>query len=189
MWGQVSMCKALQAFLSGRTVKVVDFNAETVLSLAEVLERFSEGVAFFTETVATENLEFSEAVEEMTAASPLNDGTIRGTVTIEENGDIHITRAQPVDTVHGLVEDCAAPDPEENDTEEGQKVEYKAKNRNNKTVEDVEREYQNRKITDVGKLRSLRNAGWSLAKIADEFRCSRGTVYNALRRLEAEEEA
>lgn len=109
MWGQVSMRKALQTFLSGRAVKVVDFNAETVLSLAEVLERFSEGVAFFTETVAVENLEFEEAVEEMTAASPLNDGTIRGTVTIVENGDIHITRAQPVDTVHGLVEDCTAP--------------------------------------------------------------------------------
>lgn len=182
MWGQVSMNKALRAFLSGRTVKVVDFNAETVLSLAEVLERFSEGVAFFTETVATENLEFSEAVEEMTAASPLNDGTIRGTVTIEENGDIHITRAQPVSTVHGLVEDCAAPDPEQNDTEEGQKVEYKAKNRNNKTVEDVEREYQTRKIDDLGKLRSLRDAGWPVKKIAEEFRCSDQTVRNTMKR-------
>ena len=115
MWGQVSMNKALRAFLSGRTVKVVDFNAETVLSLEKVLQRFEQGAAFFTEMVATENLEFSEAVEEMTAASPLNDGTIRGTVTIVENGDIHITRAQPVNTVHGLVEDCAAPDPEDND--------------------------------------------------------------------------
>lgn len=182
MWGQVSMNKALRVFLSGRTVKVVDFNAETVLTLSEVLERFSEGVAFFTETVATENLEFSEAVEEMTAASPLNDGTIRGTVTIEENGDIHITRAQPVDTVHGLVEDCAAPDPEENDTEEGQKVEYKAKNRNNKTVEDVEREYQSRKITDIGKLKACRAAGWTLKKLADEFHCSTQTVRNTLTR-------
>ena len=182
MWGQVSINKALRAFLSGRTVKVVDFNAETVLSLAEVLERFSEGVAFFTETVATENLEFSEAVEEMTAASPLNDGAIRGTVTIAENGDIHITRAQPVSTVHGLVEDCAAPDPEQNDIEEGQKVEYKAKNRNNKTVEDVEREYQSRKITDIGKLKACRAAGWTLKKLADEFQCSTQTVRNALTR-------
>ena len=182
MWGQVSMNKALRAFLNGRTVKVVDFNAETVLSLAEVLERFSEGVALFTETVATENLEFSEAVEEMTAASPLNDGTIRGTVTIEENGDIHITRARPVDTVHGLVEDCAAPDPEQNDSEEEQKVEYKAKNRNNKTVEDVERKYQSRKITDIGKLKACRAAGWTLKKLADEFQCSTQTVRNTLTR-------
>ena len=176
MWGQVSMNKALRAFLSGRTVKVVDFNAETVLSLAEVLERFSEGVAFFTETVATENLEFSEAVEEMTAASPLNDGTIRGTVTIVENGDIHITRAQPVDTVHGLVEDCAAPDPEQS----------APKKRGKKTVDDVEREYANRKITDLEGLRALRAAGWPVKKIAEEFRCSEATVYNTLKKLEAE---
>ena len=65
MWGQVSLNKALQAFLMGKTVKVVDFNAETVLSLSEVFERFSEGVAFFAETVATENIEFKEAVEDM----------------------------------------------------------------------------------------------------------------------------
>ena len=65
MWGQVSLEKALRAFLTGKTVKVVDFNAETVLSLSEVFERFSEGVVFFTETVATENIEFKEAVEDM----------------------------------------------------------------------------------------------------------------------------
>lgn len=65
MWGQVSLEKALRAFLTGKTVKVVDFNAETVLSLSEVFERFSEGVVFFAETVATENIEFKEAVEEM----------------------------------------------------------------------------------------------------------------------------
>ena len=47
MWGQVSLEKALRAFLTGKTVKVVDFNAETVLSLSEVFERFSEGVVFF----------------------------------------------------------------------------------------------------------------------------------------------
>ena len=179
MWGQVSINKALRAFLSGRTVKVVDFNAETVLSLAEVLERFSEGVAFFTETVATENLEFSEAVEEMTAASPLNDGTIRGTVTIAENGDIHITRAQPVSTVHGLVEDCAAPDPEQTPPK-------LKKAHTKKTVEETEREYQTRKIDDLGKLRTLRAAGWPVKKIAEEFRCSEATVYNTLKKLEAE---
>lgn len=166
MWGQVSMRKALQAFLSGRTVKVVDFNAETVLSLSEVLERFSEGVAFFTEMVATENLEFSEAVEEMTAASPLNDGTIRGTVTIEENGDIHVTRPKP-----------AEPDPDQS----------APKKRGKKTVDDVEREYANRKITDLEGLRALRAAGWPVKKIAEEFRCSEATVYNTLKRLEEQE--
>ena len=147
MWGQVSMNKALRAFLSGRMVKVVDFNAETVLSLEEVLQRFEQGAVFFTETVAVENLDFSEAVEEMTEDLP-----------------------------------PAAPDPEQNDTEEGYKVEYKAKNRNNKTVEDVEREYQSRKITDIGKLKACRAAGWTLKKLADEFQCSTQTVRNTLTR-------
>jgi hypothetical protein len=164
MWNRISLTQALQAFLAGKTVKVVDFTAETVLPLSEVLERFEKGVGFFAE-----------------ASEPLVDVT-RGTVTIEENGDIHITRARPVDTVHGLVEDCAAPDPEQNDTEEGQKVEYKAKNRNNKTVEDVEREYQSRKITDIGKLKACRAAGWTLKKLADEFQCSTQTVRNTLTR-------
>ena len=75
-----------------------------------------------------------------------------------------------------------APDPEQNDTEEGYKVEYKAKNRNNKTVEDVEREYQSRKITDIGKLKACRAAGWTLKKLADEFQCSTQTVRNTLTR-------
>lgn len=70
MWGQVSMNKALRAFLSGRTVKVVDFNAETVLSLEEVLQRFEQGAVFFTEQVAVDNIEFTEAVEEMTEDLP-----------------------------------------------------------------------------------------------------------------------
>lgn len=143
MWGQVSMNKALRAFLSGRTVKVVDFNAETVLSLAEVLERFSEGAAFFTETVAVENLDFSEAVEEMTEDLP-----------------------------------PAAPDPEQS----------APKKRGKKTVDDVEREYANRKITDLEGLRALRAAGWSAKKLAEEFRCSEATAYNTLKKLEAKEE-
>lgn len=166
MWGQVSMNKALRAFLSGLTVKVVDFNAETVLSLEEVLQRFEQGAAFFTETVATENLDFSEAVEEMTADLPPIANVVRGTVTIEENGDIHVTRPKP-----------AEPDPDQS----------APKKRGKKTVDDVEREYANRKITDLGGLRALRAAGWPVKKIAEEFRCSEATVYNTLKRLEEQE--
>lgn len=164
MWKSLSLNEALRAFASGQNVMVADFTTGKCLPLSEVLQRFEEGVLFGVE-----------------ASEPLTDA-IRGTVTIEENGDIHITRAQPVSTVHGLVEDCAAPDPEQNDTEEGQKVEYKAKNRNNKTVEDVEREYQTRKIDDLGKLRSLRDAGWPVKKIAEEFRCSDQTMRNTMKR-------
>lgn len=71
----MSLEKALRAFLTGKTVKVVDFNAETVLSLSEVFERFSEGVVFFAETVATENIEFKEAVEEMVEESKQDEVT------------------------------------------------------------------------------------------------------------------
>jgi len=164
MWKPLSLNEALRAFASGQNVMVADFTTGKCLPLSEVLRRFEEGVLFGVE-----------------ASEPLTD-VVRGTVTIEENGDIHITRARPVDTVHGLVEDCAAPDPEQNDIEEGQKVEYKAKNRNNKTVEDVEREYQSRKITDIGKLKACRAAGWTLKKLADEFQCSTQTVRNTLTR-------
>lgn len=75
MWGQVSLEKALRAFLTGKTVKVVDFNAETVLSLSEVFERFSDGVVFFAETVATENIEFKKAVEDMVEESKQDEVT------------------------------------------------------------------------------------------------------------------
>lgn len=148
MWGQVSMNKALRAFLSGRTVKVVDFNAETVLSLEEVLQRFEQGAVFFTETVATENLDFSEAVEEMTEDLP-----------------------------------PAAPDPEQSEPRKSKKKEHR-----NKTVAEIEQEYQSRKITDLEGLRALRAAGWSAKKLAEEFRCSEATVYNTLKKLEAKEE-
>ncbi len=164
MWKPISLNEALRAFASGQNVMVADFTTGKCLPLSEVLRRFEEGVLFGVE-----------------ASEPLTDA-VRGTVTIEENGDIHIARARPVDTVHGLVEDCVTPDPEQNDIEEGQKVEYKAKNRNNKTVEDVEREYQSRKITDIGKLKACRDAGWTLKKLADEFQCSVQTVRNTLTR-------
>ena len=38
-----------------------------------------------------------------------------------------------------------------------------------------------KKELDVGKMRALRDAGWSLSKIADEMRCSPQTVANKLK--------
>lgn len=38
-----------------------------------------------------------------------------------------------------------------------------------------------KKVLDVGKMRALRNANWSYAKIADEMRCSESTVYKKLK--------
>lgn len=40
---------------------------------------------------------------------------------------------------------------------------------------------------DIGKMKALREAGWSYAKIADEMRISVGSVHNHLK--QAEEEA
>ena len=40
MWKQISLSDALRAFLSGQTVKVVDFTEDTVLSLQDVFQRF-----------------------------------------------------------------------------------------------------------------------------------------------------
>lgn len=39
---------------------------------------------------------------------------------------------------------------------------------------------------DIGKIKALRKAGWTLAKIADEMRCSTQTIANHLARAERE---
>lgn len=75
MWGQVSLEKALRAFLSGRTVKAVDLPGEVIRDLSEVMEALSDGVVFFAETVATENIEFKEAVEDMVEESKQDEVT------------------------------------------------------------------------------------------------------------------
>ena len=51
-----------------------------------------------------------------------------------------------------------------------------------KQLDEAEKAYQSRKISDVGKLRSLRAAGWDVEKIAVEFGCSGQTVRNTMKR-------
>lgn len=51
-----------------------------------------------------------------------------------------------------------------------------------KQLDEAEKAYQSRKISDIGKLRSLRAAGWPLKKLAEEFGCSEATVYNTMKR-------
>lgn len=41
-----------------------------------------------------------------------------------------------------------------------------------------------KKTIDVGKVKALRNAGWSIAKIADEMGFTQQSIYNCLSRLE-----
>ena len=38
-----------------------------------------------------------------------------------------------------------------------------------------------KKVLDVGKMKALRKANWTLAQIADEMRCSESTVYKKLK--------
>lgn len=48
---------------------------------------------------------------------------------------------------------------------------------------------KNKKVQlDTGKLIALRNAGWSMKKIAEELKISEGTVFNYLKKLEAANE-
>ena len=68
-----------------------------------------------------------------------------------------------------LVPTAAAPDPP--------KV-----TREKKQLEEAEKAYQSQKISDIGKLRSLRAAGWDVEKIATEFGCSGQTVRNTMKR-------
>lgn len=44
-----------------------------------------------------------------------------------------------------------------------------------------------RKKIDVGKLKALRNAGWSMKNIAVEFGVAESTIYNYLKKLEEDE--
>lgn len=44
------------------------------------------------------------------------------------------------------------------------------------------------KKLDVAKIKTLHNAGWSAAKIADELNCAIGTVYLHLKRMRSENE-
>lgn len=47
---------------------------------------------------------------------------------------------------------------------------------------EVEELYSTRVITDYGKLRALRKAGWSIKRIADEFKCTEGRMAQVMRK-------
>lgn len=59
---------------------------------------------------------------------------------------------------------------------EEQEPEKPKPKKTNKTKQKRKDEFKQKKV-DVGKLWALRDAGWSVAKIADELRCSEKTVY------------
>lgn len=149
MWKQISLSDALRAFLSGQTVKVVDFTEDTVLSLQDVLQRFEEGAVMFVEDAPQKKY------------NPPDNATKAELVDWIVNG----SAPEPED----LVPTAAVPE-----------LPPKA-SRAKKQLEEAEKNFQKRKINDIGKLRSLRAAGWDVEKIATEFGCSGQTVRNTMK--------
>lgn len=194
MWGQVSMQMALRAFLRGRTVKVVDLSADVILPLSEVLERFQQGVVMYMDGDAVE-----EAVEEdpkqlMKENTELRDRLKKLT---DEYGNLSTQYAELNAAYQVAQHPAPAPDPvrevittapmsasitAEIPAEEVKEVEKPKPKFHNKTVEEVEAEWNSRKITDIEGLRSLRAAGWNVKKLAEEFRCSEQTVRNTMKK-------
>lgn len=140
MWKQISLTEALQAFLSGQAVKVVDFTEDTVLSLQDVLQRFEAGAVMFVEDAPQKYNPPDNATE-----AELVDWIVNGSASEPEPEPPKVTRAK-------------------------------------KQLDEAEKAYQSRKISDLGKLRSLRAAGWDVEKIATEFGCSGQTVRNTMER-------
>jgi hypothetical protein len=90
---------------------------------------------------------------------------------------------QMISSAIGRVNDAltATPEPEEAGPEPEPDPPPKAV-RAKKQLEEAEKNFQKRKIGDIGKLRSLRAAWWPLKKLAEEFGCSEATVYNTMKR-------
>jgi len=140
MWKQINLSDALRAFLSGQTVKVVDFTEDTVLSLQDVLQHFEAGAVMFVEDAQQKHNPPDNATE-----PELVDWIVNGSASEPEPEPPRVTRAK-------------------------------------KQLDEAEKAYQSRKISDIGKLRSLRAAGWDVEKIAVEFGCSGQTVRNTMKR-------
>lgn len=68
------------------------------------------------------------------------------------------------------------PKQEEPKQEEPKKAETKAKPKATKKTQPI----------DKGKIGALRKAGWAIAEIADEMKCSNATVYKVLNELKEE---
>lgn len=84
MMAQISMKKALRKYLSGKTVKIVDFEREEVRDLEEVMKALEDGAFFFADAVAAEDPEFKEAAEDMQKEGKLRDELLAAQNEIQE---------------------------------------------------------------------------------------------------------
>jgi hypothetical protein len=152
MWTQVSLNNALRAFLEGRDVRI--WEEDTVKSLSEVLSEIPDSVVFL--------------VDKDADAAPAQDIPMDKLVEFVVDG--------PPD------EEQSAEEPEEPEKAKPEPDPPPKASRAKKQLEEAEKNFQKRKIGDIGKLRSLRAAGWPLKKLAEEFGCSEATVYNTMKR-------
>ena len=165
MWTQVNLNNALRAFLEGRDVRI--WEEDTVKSLSEVLSEIPDSVVFLVDKDAD-------------AAQPAAI-TIAG---LPEGASVQRVSEAIGDAIRRRVNDAMT---EAHEAEEPEKAEPEPDqppkaSRAKKQLEEAEKNFQKRKIGDIGKLRSLRAAGWPLKKLAEEFGCSEATVYNTMKR-------
>lgn len=151
MWTQVSLNNALRAFLEGRDVRI--WEEDTVKSLSEVLSEIPDSVVFL--------------VDKDADAAPPQDVPMDKLVEFVVDG--------PPD------EESSAEKPEKAEAEPEPEPEPPKVTRAKKQLEEAEKNFQKRKIGDIGKLRSLRSAGWTIRKIAREFIVTEAEVKRALK--------
>lgn len=53
--------------------------------------------------------------------------------------------------------------------------------RYNLTMEETEELYRTRKVEDIDMVKALRKAGWSVKKLAEEFRCTEDRMVEVMR--------
>lgn len=104
---------------------------------------------------------------------------------VDKDADTAPSQDIPMDKLVEFVVD--GPPDEEQSAEEPEEAKAEPDpppkaSRAKKQLEEAEKNFQKRKIGDIGKLRSLRAAGWPLKKLAEEFGCSEATVYNTMKR-------
>lgn len=171
MWKQISLTEALQGYMAGQNVKLVDLVEETVVSLQNVFKNMQESAVFF-------------AVTDDPVPEP---EPVTATITGLPEGSTVQRVSEAISNAIRRVNDALTAAPEE----ESEKAEPEPKSepdpppkvtRAKKQLDEAEKAYQSRKISDLGKLRSLRAAGWDVEKIATEFGCSGQTVRNTMKR-------
>lgn len=204
MWQQITLNRALRAFLRGKTVKVVDLSADVILPLSEVLERFQQGAMLMMETDGIEETVEEDPEQLMKKNAELMEQVRQLT---EEYGDLNVRYAE-LDAAYQVAQNPAPAQNIEQDVEqiieqvapdcvttappsisvtseipaEDAPPAKKKRRYSHDTVDEMEAAYQKRGISDIPKLQALRKAGWNMSKIADEFGCCPQTVANTMKR-------